>query len=97
MRRNCRMSNYDMPRRQSWCHLAHHIQKRVVVRDKDLNVVAHLGQFRWRPHEIRDRARISIPNEHVKTLTTQIFRDPASDDAEPDYAHVFPGSTRHWG
>src|SRR5207253_10502441 len=47
-------------------------------------------------HEIRYRARVSVPDKHVKTLTSQIFRDPASDNAEADYTDIFPGSSRHW-
>src|SRR5205085_3121359 len=31
----------------------------------------------------------------MKTLTTQIFCDPASNDTEPDYTDIFIGSTRH--
>jgi hypothetical protein len=33
----------------------------------------------------------------MKTLATQIVRNAASDDAESDYANIFPGSTRHLG
>jgi hypothetical protein len=91
------MSNDDVPGRQRGSQLSHNIQKRVVVRDEDLNVVAHLGQFGRRAHEIRDRAWVSIPDKHVKALATQIVRDPASDNAETDYTDVFSGSTRHWG
>src|SRR5438552_2081521 len=71
------------------------VEKRVVVRHENLDVITHLGQLSRRAHEIRNRTRISVPDEHVKTLTTQIFCDPASNDTEPDYTDIFIGSTRH--
>src|ERR1700687_4420342 len=97
MRRNRRMRYDDVPRRERGRPLADNVQKRVVVRNENLNVVTHLGQLGRRTHEIRDGSRVPVPNKNMETQTAQIVGDPASDDAEPDYTHLFPGSTRHWG
>src|SRR5207247_1293967 len=97
MRRDCRVRNDDVPRRQRRRQLPDDIQKSVVVRHKNLNVVAHLSQLGRCAHKVLDGSRVSIPDKHGKTKTTQIVRNPASDNAESDYANIFLGSTRHWG
>src|SRR6266480_5944073 len=96
MRRHGRMRDDDVTRCQGRCQLPDHIQKSIVVRYENLNVVAHLGQLGRRAYEIRDRSRVSVPDKDVKTQTTQIVGNPASDNAESDYTDIFLGSTRHW-
>src|SRR5438874_12096358 len=96
MRRHGWMRDNDVTRCQGRRQLPDHIQKSIVVRDENLNVVAHLGQLGRRAYEIRDRSRVSVPDKDVKTQTTQILGNPASDNAESDYTDIFLGSTRHW-
>src|SRR5207302_3698752 len=97
MRRHRRVRDHDVPSRERWRHLPNHIEKRVVVRNKDLNVIAHLGELGWRADKVRHRPWVTVPNKNVESLPAQIIRDAASDDAESDYANVLSGSTRHWG
>jgi hypothetical protein len=89
------MSDHNVPRPERRRQLPDDVQKRVVVGNKDLNVIAHFGEFGWRAHEIRNRTRVTVPNKDVKPALTQIFCNPASNDAESDYSNVFPGSTCH--
>src|SRR5260370_42290949 len=89
------MAKHDVPRCQGRRHLPDDIEKRVVVRHENLDIITHLGQLGRRAQEIRNRTRISVPDEHVKTLTTQIFCDPASNDTEPHYTDIFLGSMSH--
>src|SRR5690242_18064287 len=95
MRGNRGMSDHDMPGPERGRQLPDDLQKRVVVRNKYLNVVAHFGELGWRSHEIRNRTRVTVPNKDVKPALTQIFGNSASNDPESDYPNVFPGSTRH--
>ena len=89
------MRNHDMTRRQRGRHLPNDVEQRVVVRDKNLDVVAHLGELGGSTDEVRHRTRISVPYENVKSLLAEVIRDAASNDSEADYAHIFSSSSRH--
>src|SRR2546421_12814998 len=91
------MRDHDMPRRERRRHLPNYVEKRVIVRDKNLDVIAHLGELGRRADKIRHRSRVTVPDKNVEPLPAQIIRDAASDDAESDYANVLSDSTRHWG
>jgi hypothetical protein len=87
-----------MTRRQRRRHLTDNVEKRVIIRDENLNVVAHLGELGRGAYEIRYRSWISVPDKDVKILTPQVICDAASDDAKPNYTDILSGSTRHvWG
>src|SRR5207244_10959309 len=96
MRSDRRMRDHDVARHQCRRHLSDDVQKRVVVRHENLNVIAHLGQLGRRSNKIRNRSRISVPDKDVKTLATQIIGNSASDNAQPNYTNIFLGSTSHW-
>jgi hypothetical protein len=89
------MSNDYVTRSKRRGHLADNVQQGVIVRNKNLNVIAHFGELGRCSDEVWDRTRISIPHKNVKPTFPQIFRDPASDDTESKDPNVFSGSTRH--
>src|SRR4029077_12990485 len=95
IRGNGRMGDHDVPRPKSRGHLPDDIEQSVIVRDKNLDVIAHFGELGRGPDKVWDRTRIAIPHEDVKPTFTQIFSDPASNDTESKHPNVFPGSTRH--
>src|SRR5205807_3222786 len=95
MRCNSRMSNDNMPWSKRGRHLPEHIQKCVVVRDKNLNVIAHLGELGRCADEIRNGSRVSVPNKNMKALSAEIIGHPAPDNAESDHTNIFSSSTRH--
>ena len=89
------MREHDVFTRELFPQTLYSLQQRLIVRDKNLNAIAHLGQLGRRTDEIRNRSRITVPDKDVKPAVTQIFRDSASNDAEAEHPNVFPGSTRH--
>jgi len=89
------MSNDDVARSKRRGHLPDNVQKSVVIRNKNLDVIAHFGELGRRSDEVWDRAWIPIPYEYVEPAFAQIFSDPASNDAESKDPNVFSGSTRH--
>jgi hypothetical protein len=95
MRGNGWVSNDYVARSKRRGHLPDNVQQGVIVRNKNLNVIAHFGELGGRSDEVRNRTRISIPHENVEPTFAQIFRDPASDDTESKDPNVFSGSTRH--
>src|SRR5205823_9100151 len=70
-------------------------KQRVVVRDKNLDVIAHLRQLRRRSNKIWHRSRVAVPDKDMKAAAAQIFRNPTADNAESEHSNVFPGSTCH--
>jgi len=89
------MGDYDVSRRKRWSHLAKDIQKCIIVGDKNLNEIAHLGQLGRRAHKIRNGSGVAIPNKRRVALMAEILGDAASDNTESDHPNVFPRSTRH--
>jgi len=89
------MSNDDVARSKRRGHLPDNVQKSVVIRNKNLDVIAHFGELGRRSDEVWDRTWIPIPYEYVEPAFAQIFSDPASNDAESKDPNVFSGSTRH--
>jgi hypothetical protein len=83
------MRDNHVPRRQAGTQLPNNMIKRLVVRDKNLHIIAHLRQLGWSPHEIRDRPRRAIPHKNVETLPPQNIADPASNNAQTDNSDVF--------
>jgi|SRR5580700_7946935 hypothetical protein len=89
------MRHHDMPRRQCRTKILDDLQKRIVIRNKDLNVIAHLRDLGRRADKIRYRTRSAVPNKNLKSFPAQVLSDPASDDAETDYSNVFLRSPGH--
>jgi hypothetical protein len=72
-----------------------YLQKRVVVRNKNLNEVAHLGDFSRCPDKVWHWTRGAVPNENLKSLATKILSHPASDNTEPYDSNILSRSTGH--
>ena len=89
------MRHHDMPRRQCRTKILDDLQKRIVIRNKDLNVIAHLRDLGRRADKIRHWPRRAIPDKDLKSFPAQVLSDPASDDAETDYSNVFLRSPGH--
>jgi hypothetical protein len=89
------MGDNDMTCGQAGTELFYNIKQRVIVRDKDLDEIAHLREFSRRTDEVRHGARGSVPDEDVKALLAQGFTNPASNNAEADQSNIFSGSTGH--
>src|SRR6267143_1636719 len=71
------------------------MQQSLVIRDKDLYVIAQSCQFPRRADEIWNRARRPVPNENGKTFAAKIPGHCASDDPKADHPNVFMRWIRH--
>jgi hypothetical protein len=75
--------------RELFAQLLDGLQKRVVIRHKNLNVIAQVHEFPQRTDKIWNRTRRSIPNEDGKSFSAEMSGDCATDDPKADYANVF--------
>ena len=66
----------------------HSLQQRLIVRDKNLNVITELGQFRRRADKIRNGTRRPVPNENLKPFAAQIRSHSATDNSETDHSNL---------
>jgi hypothetical protein len=76
------MGYHDMPRSERRRKLFYDLEESVVVRDKDLDVVAHLGELGRRTDKVWHWARRPVPDECVEAFFAKNFPYSASDDAE---------------
>jgi hypothetical protein len=70
-------------------------QERVVIGDKNLEVVTHLRELDRCTDEIWDGTRSPIPHKDVKAFSAQNFPDTVSDNPKADYPDVSFCSSRH--
>jgi hypothetical protein len=89
------MGQHNVARSKTGTKLPSYIKKRIVVGNKNLQVIAHLGQLRRRADEIRNRPRRPIPDENVKAFSAQNLSDSAPDNPEADYPNIFLRSSGH--
>ena len=89
------MSDYHMSWRQRWSELLADAEKGVVVGNKNLYEIAHLGDFSRRADEVRHGPRGTIPHENMEPFFTKVRRHPASNNAKTDYSDIFSRSTGH--
>ena len=62
------MRDHNVARLEHGRQLPAYFQKRVVIRDKNLDHIAHLRNFRRPAYEIRHRPRCAVPHENMKPL-----------------------------
>ena len=74
--------------RELFAQLLDGLQKRVVIRHKNLNVIAQVHEFPQRTDKIWNRTRRSIPNEDGKFFAPEMCGDCATDNPETDHANV---------
>jgi len=88
MGRNGGMRQDEVLRGERGSEALDYLQKRIVIRDEDLNVIAHFRDFGGSAHEVWNGTGRSIPHENLESFSTKIFRDPAADDAQADYSDI---------
>ena len=82
------MCKDDVTRRELFAQLLDSLQKCVVIRHENLDVIAQPSQFTQRTDKIWNRPRRSVPNEHRKTFAAQMCGDSATDNSKPYDANV---------
>jgi len=80
------MSNNDVPTCEVFAEPMDGVQQSLVVGNKNLNVIAKLGQLSRRTHKIWNGTRCPAPNENPKSFPAQIHTYPATDNAEADHS-----------
>ena len=83
------MRNYDMPRSKLFAQALCGPYQSLVIRDKNLQEIAKLGQFRWRTDKIRNGTRRAVPHENLKSFLAQVRAHRAADNSEADYSNNF--------
>ena len=81
------MPNNDVPRCELFTELMDGVQQSLVVGNKDLDVIAKLGQLSRRTDKIWNGTRCPVPNENLKSFPAQIRTYPATDDPEADHSN----------
>ena len=89
------MGQHNVARGQAGAELLSYVKKRLIIGDKNLQVIAHLSQFCRCADEIRDRTRSSVPDEYMKTFSAQNLSDAAPNNPKADYPHVLFCSSGH--
>jgi len=89
------MCEHDVARRQRGRELVCDIKKRVIVRDKNLNVIAHLRDFRGVTDEVWDPSQGPIPDKNMEALLAQVSGHSAPDNPETDHSDIFSHSMSH--
>ena len=77
------MSDDDMPGCEGGAELLHDIVESLIIRDEDLQKVAHLGQFGRSTDKVRHRPWRAVPDKDVEALFLQNLAHPAADNPEP--------------
>ena len=83
------MPNDDVARREVFTEPMNGVQQSLVVGNKDLDVIAKLGQLSRRPDKIWNGTRRPVPNENLKSFPAQIPTYPATDDPQADHSNRF--------
>jgi len=89
------MREHDVARRQRGRELVCNLKKRVIVRHKNLQAIAHLRDFRGRTDEVWDPSQGPIPDENIEALLAQVRGDSRSNNPETDHSDIFSHSMRH--
>ena len=83
------MRNYDVPRSKLFAQALYGLSQSLVIRDKDLQEIANLSQFRWRTDKIWNRTWRAVPHENLKSFLAQIRAHRPADNSEADYSNNF--------
>ena len=89
------MGEHDVARRQRGRELVGDLNQRVIIGNKNLDVIAHFSDFRRRADEVWDSPQGPIPDKNVEALIAKIRGDSAPDYPETDDTDVFSHSTSH--
>ena len=89
------MREHDVARRQRGRQLVGNLKKRVIVRHKNLQVIAHLRDFGGRTDEVWDPSQGPIPDENMEPLLANVRGDSAPDNPETDHSDIFSHSMSH--
>ena len=81
------MPNNDVSRREILTQPMGGVEQSLVVRNKNLNVIAKLGQLGGRTDKIWNGTGGPVPDENLKTFSAQIRTDPATDDPEANHSY----------
>jgi hypothetical protein len=91
------MRKHNVSGRELFVQALHSLQQRIIVRDKNLNVVTELGQFPRRTDKIWNRTRRSVPNENLKTFAAQVRGHTSTDNSEADHSNLLVRWMGHSG
>ena len=83
------VSHDDVVRAQFARNPLHHLEQRLIVRDKDLDEIAELRDLRGRSDKIGNGTRRAVPNEDMKSVFPQVIDHSLADDSEADYSNIF--------
>src|SRR5205814_2560853 len=89
------MRNYDVPRSKLFAQALYGLSQSLVIRDKDLQEIANLSQFRWRTDKIWNRTWRAVPHENLKSFLAQIRAHRSADNSEADYSNNFSIWAKH--
>src|SRR5437660_12079162 len=81
------MRNYDVPRSKLFAQALYGLSQRLIIRDKDLQAIAKLGQFRRRTDKIWNSTRCAVPHENLKSFLSHIRAHRPADTSETDYSN----------
>jgi hypothetical protein len=81
------MPNDDVARREVFTEPMNGVQQSLVVGNKDLDVIAKLGEVSRRTNKIWDRTRCPVPNENLKSFPAQILTYSATDDPKANHSN----------
>src|SRR6266481_1881911 len=86
------MRDDDMARCKRSAELLNGLHQRVIIRNKNLEVIAHFRQLRGRTDEVWNRTRGTVPDEDLKSFLAQIGGHATADNPEADDSDIFS----HW-
>lgn len=89
------MREHNVARRQRGRELIGNLKKRVIVRHKNLQIVAHLRDLRGRTDEVWDPSQGPIPDENVEPLLAKVRGNSGSNNPETDHSDIFSHSMGH--
>ena len=89
------MRDDDMARCKRSAKLLNGLHQGVIIRNKNLEIIAHFRQLRGRTDEVWNRTRSSVPNEDLKSFLAQIGGHATTDNPEADDSNIFSHWTGH--
>jgi hypothetical protein len=89
------MRQDDVADAERGTQLFNDVEKRIIIRNKNLNVITHFSQFRGRADEVWHWPWRAVPDENVEAFPPQNLSDTAPDDPEADDSYIFARSSGH--
>jgi hypothetical protein len=87
------MRDNDVAGRQCRTELLDHIKQGIIIGNKYLDEVAHLGQFGRRTDEVGNGSRRSVPDKNLEGFITEHLPYPTADEPKAYQSNVFSRST----